>query len=179
VRFIDKSSPLEEEGRELKAGASLGKVKDDERPNNGPFSGLVGVAGELSIGDVGSSDGDDVVLALVLAVADGVAASGATQPDGRATSPSTTRLSALLGRCGPFEARFGQPNQLLRRADLGAGAMTAAASVFWFGGEGSGAIVGGVSAMASGYYDEVKDGRQAESKAQGREQAPRTNKGGG
>jgi hypothetical protein len=147
VRFMDKSNPLEEEGREPDEAALA--VPDDERDSNGGgLLGLIGVSGEGSNGDVRSSDGEDVVLVLVLAVAAGVGTSDITQPDGGATCPSTTRLRALLGRCGPLGPLFGHPNQLLRRAaGLGVGATSAVPSSVV--GVGSGAVMGGASAMAS------------------------------
>jgi hypothetical protein len=146
VRFMDTSNPLEEEGREPDDEAALAAEEFEREMDGGGLLGLIGVTGDGSNGDVRSSDGEDVVLVLVLSVAEGVATSGITQPDGGATWPSTTRLRALLGRCGPLGPRLGHPNQLVRRADLGAGAMSAVPSSS--AGVGSGAMVGDVSAMA-------------------------------
>lgn len=130
VRFMDKSSPLEDEVRELDdcGDMAFGAPFDDERESSGGTAlGLKGVTGELSKGEVRSSDGEDVVLVVVLVVLDGVASARTQPPDGAATSPSTTRLKALFGLCGPFEPFFGHPNQLLRRTDLGVGATSGVA----------------------------------------------------
>lgn len=122
--------------------------------------GVAGVTGEVSNGEVRSSDGDDVVLVLVLVVVVEGAASGIVQPGAAATSPSTTRLNALPGLCGPNR----HPNQLLRRADLGMGATTVGSDASVIGRE--------LSAIASDYSDskqsKVHSKEQTESKTASR-----------